>query len=352
MAKRRVIFNYLPRRLFTMEANNKVMIVALGNPLLDISVNDEDASLLKKYNLTQGNAILAGEEHKALYTDLWANPSHQTSAGGSAMNTIRCANFMMKGKYPGSCAYLGCIADDATGQQMEKDTKEEGLTGYFAKTTEANTGACAVLVQNKERSLVADLGACLKYPTEHLKQTLGFLESAKVFYVASFFISSNFEALIQYADFANTKGKKFAYNLSATFLIDMHQNEMKQIFNYVDILFGNEDETAHFGKVHGIEGGNKEIATWLAKYEKKNKDKRIVVTTQGKEPTLVTIYDHAADKLETLEFPVDLLENDKIVDLNSAGDAFAGGFLTEIALGKSVEDAVKAGQWCSKMIIQ
>lgn len=335
-----------------MDAQNNILIVGIGNPLLDISVSDEDGSLLKKYGLTQGNAILAGEEHKQLYEDLWANPKHETSAGGSAMNTIRCANFMMKTKYPGSCAYLGCIADDVTGQEMEKDAKAEGLVPFFAKTNEAHTGACAVLVQNKERSLIADLGACLKYPTEHLTQTLAHLESAKVLYVASFFISSNYEALLKYAEFANLKGKKFAYNLSATFLIDAHQEEMKNIFKFADIIFGNEDETAHFGKVHGIEGGNKEIATWIAKYEKKNKDTRIVVTTQGKEPTLVTVFDHANDKLETLEFAVDLLPQEQIVDLNSAGDAFAGGFLTEIALGKSLEQAVKAGQWCSKMIIQ
>ena len=116
-----------------MQANN-ILIVAAGNPLLDISVNDEDASLLNKYGLTQGNAILAGPEQKPLYDELWSNPAHQTSAGGSAMNTVRCSNFMMKGQYPGSCAYIGCIADDTAGKQMEKDTTEEGLTTFFAKT--------------------------------------------------------------------------------------------------------------------------------------------------------------------------------------------------------------------------
>ena len=127
---------------------------------------------------------------------------------------------------------------------------------------------------------------------------------------------------------------------------------MKKIIPYGDIIFGNEDETAHFGKVHNIDGGNKEIAAAISKMDKKSKGKRTVVTTQGKNPTLVTTFDHDTQELVCNEYEVDLLPGDKIVDLNSAGDAFVGGFLTKIALGNTLEEAVKAGQWCSKMIIQ
>jgi sugar/nucleoside kinase (ribokinase family) len=54
-----------------------------------------------------------------------------------------------------------------------------------------------------------------------LRDNLANLETAQVLYVASFFITSNVDALYEYADYANQKGKKFAFNLSATFLIDM-----------------------------------------------------------------------------------------------------------------------------------
>ena len=34
-----------------MEAADKVLIVGIGNPLLDISVNDDNGALLEKYGL-------------------------------------------------------------------------------------------------------------------------------------------------------------------------------------------------------------------------------------------------------------------------------------------------------------
>lgn len=205
-----------------MEAESKVLIVGIGNPLLDISVNDNDCALLNKYDLQEANAILAEEKHKPMFEEMWKNPDHQTSCGGAAMNSLRCSNFMMKAKYPGSCLYIGCIADDERGQQMESDAKGEGLDTLWAKTDETYTGACAVLIKDQERSLVADLGACLKYPTQHLKDNLAKLDSAKIFYLTSFFISSNFEALELFASYANEKQIPFAFNLSATFLIDIH----------------------------------------------------------------------------------------------------------------------------------
>ena len=42
------------------------------------------------------------------------------------------------------------------------------IYGVFAKTDELGTGTCAVLVNGKERTLCANIGASAKYPTQHL----------------------------------------------------------------------------------------------------------------------------------------------------------------------------------------
>ena len=64
------------------------LLVCLGNPLLDITVND-DGSLLQKYELKSNNAILAEEKHKPLYQDIVDNFDVEYIAGGAAQNTAR-----------------------------------------------------------------------------------------------------------------------------------------------------------------------------------------------------------------------------------------------------------------------
>lgn len=87
--------------------------------------------------------------------------------------------------------------------------------------------------------------------------------------------------------------------------------------------------------------------------EKVNQDHpRYVIITQGQDPTVVVKFDpKTPDDLKCDEYPVILLPKEKLVDTNGAGDSFVGGFLAEIALGKSTEKAVAAGQYCASEII-
>ena len=64
------------------------LLLGIENPLLDISavVNPE---LLAKYGLKANDAILAGDEHKALYSELISSYKVQYIAGGACQNTCR-----------------------------------------------------------------------------------------------------------------------------------------------------------------------------------------------------------------------------------------------------------------------
>jgi len=46
------------------------------------------------------------------------------------------------------------------------------------------------------------------------------------------------------------------------------------------------------------------------------------------------------------------IDQSKIVDTNGAGDAFVGGFLAGLALGKTLETAVLAGNTAGGIVIQ
>lgn len=56
--------------------------------------------------------------------------------------------------------------------------------------------------------------------------------------------------------------------------------------------------------------------------------------------------------LKVTEFAVDLIEDSKVIDANGAGDAFVGGFISQLALGKDIRACVNAGHYAAGVIIQ
>jgi adenosine kinase len=70
------------------------------------------------------------------------------------------------------------------------------------------------------------------------------------------------------------------------------------------------------------------------------------VFTQGAESTIVAV-DGVVEK-----YPVERLAKELLVDTNGAGDAFVGGFLSQLAQGKGIAECVRAGHWASRQIIQ
>jgi adenosine kinase len=73
---------------------------------------------------------------------------------------------------------------------------------------------------------------------------------------------------------------------------------------------------------------------------------RTVVITQGKDPTVVAVAGRARF------YPVIPVPAALLVDTNGAGDAFVGGFLSQVVAGKGVDEAVRAGNYAANTIIQ
>jgi len=68
------------------------------------------------------------------------------------------------------------------------------MTGNFDKSSGEKTGTCAVVVVNKERTLVANVSAAGKYSTDHLKNNMDTLARTKCVYTTGFFTLTNAEA--------------------------------------------------------------------------------------------------------------------------------------------------------------
>lgn len=322
------------------------VLMGMGNPLLDISAN-AGQDLLDKYDLKLDSAILAEDKHLPLYQELVQKYNVQYIAGGATQNSMRVAQWMLRDK-KNQVAFMGCVGNDDFGSQLEKCASEDGVLVHYMKDANAPTGTCAVLIKDGERSLVANLAAANNFKPSHLQteKAKEIIESAKVYYCAGFFLTVSVESLVQVAEHAMAHGKTFCLNLSAPFIVDFFGDQLATAMEYADFLFGNESEAATYAKKHNLGEDLKEVAVKLAAMPKKSPKPRTVVITQGSKSTIV-----ALNGVVT-EFFVEPLSADKLVDTNGAGDAFVGGFLSELVQGKDMEACVKAGHWAARYIIQ
>uniref|UniRef100_A0A7S1XXL6 Adenosine kinase n=1 Tax=Phaeomonas parva TaxID=124430 RepID=A0A7S1XXL6_9STRA len=331
---------------FTSNDETKILL-GMGNPLLDISA-EVPASVLEKYEVQAGNAVLAEAKHLPVYQDLVENHQPvQYIAGGATLNSIRVAQWMVG--EAGKSGYFGCVGKDEYGNTMESCAAADGVNVMFQKTEEEATGTCAVLVVESERSLIANLAAANKFTPAHLEgaETKAFYESAGVYYIAGFFLTVSVDSILTIGRHAAENSKPFCMNLSAPFLVQFFKEQMAACLPYCDFVFGNESEAATLGQEKGWGENLSEIALKLAAEPKASGTfPRTVVFTQGSEKTIV------AQNGVVTEFPVEPLARELLVDTNGAGDAFVGGFLSQLMKGKPIAECVRAGHWGARVIIQ
>ncbi|KAI9272531.1 Ribokinase-like protein [Sporodiniella umbellata] len=323
-------------------------LLALENPLLDIQCKPTE-ELLKKYNLKANDAILADASHQALYKEIVDNYEVNYVAGGAAQNTARGAQYFLP---PKSVVYVGCVSDDDFADTMKKAAEADGLTTRYEITKEAATGTCAVLITGHDRSLVANLAAAEKLQPSFIKKAENWklVEEAQYYYFGGFCITHDggYESAIAVSEHAAKNNKSFALNLSAPFLSQFFKERLDAVIKNTDVLFGNEDEARTYAKQMnwGTEDVQ-EIAQKLSLLEKSNDTPRLVVITQGAEPTITAL------GTLTHSYSVRKVQPAEIVDTNGCGDGFCGGFMGLYAQGVSdPARCVQAGHYLAHLVIQ
>ncbi|XP_069741380.1 adenosine kinase-like isoform X2 [Narcine bancroftii] len=337
------------------------LLFGMGNPLLDIcAIVDKD--FLDKYGLKTNDQILADEKHKELFDELVKKFKVEYHAGGSAQNSVKVAQWMIQQPHK-VATFFGCIGRDKFGDLLKKKAEEAHVDAHYYEQSEQPTGTCAACITGDNRSLVANLAAANCYKKErHLdhKENWQLVEKAKVYYIANlwnrtlhwiivgFFITVSTESILKVATHVSENNKILGLNLSAPFISQFFKEDLMKIFPYVDILFGNETEAATFAREQGFETEDiKEIAKKVQSLPKENKKRqRIIVFTQGKDDTIVATADHVT------AYPVLDIKQDDIVDTNGAGDAFVGGFLSQLLYGHPLEECIRGGHYAANVIIR
>lgn len=330
------------------------IILGMGNPLLDISATVGD-DVLTKYKLESNNAILAGDEHQPLYKELTDSYSPDFIAGGATQNSIRVAQWMLQSEK--ATSYFGAVGSDDYSEKMTKCSVADGVNVQYFKNADVPTGTCAVLINGKNRSLVANLAAANTYPIAHLKEDAQWnvATKAEIYYISGFFLTVSAESMMTVARHAKEAGKTFCFNLAAPFLIQVPPffESMKALFPYVDVLFGNEDEAETLAKAMGWGEGLDitAIARKIAELPKEGSKPRTVVITHGSKATAVVIAEGGKVASEDA-YPVIPIAASDIIDTNGAGDAFVGGYLAGLAAKDEVKECVNKGHYAANVIIQ
>uniref|UniRef100_A0A3B3SJX6 Adenosine kinase n=1 Tax=Paramormyrops kingsleyae TaxID=1676925 RepID=A0A3B3SJX6_9TELE len=304
-----------------------------------------------RYGLKPNDQILAEDKHKELFEELVKKFKVEYHAGGSTQNSIKIAQWMIQ--EPRKVAtFFGCIGKDKFGDILKKKAAEAHVEAHYYEQSEEPTGTCAACITGDNRSLVANLAAANCYKKEKhldLDQNWALVMKAKIYYIAGFFITVSPESILKVAKHASEKNKIFALNLSAPFICQFFKKSLMEVMPYVDILFGNETEAATFAKEQDFKTEDiEEIAKKAQSLPKENESRqRTVVFTQGKRGTVVA---KGSDKVVT--FPVVEIDQSEIVDTNGAGDAFVGGFLSQIVQERPLEDCIRAGHYAANVVIR
>jgi len=319
------------------------VVCGLCNPLLDISA-DTTQEELDRYGLVMNNAILAEEKHLPLYEDLKSrNPLYV--AGGATQNSIRVAQWMLP---PGSTNFLGCIGNDAFGEQLSKCLQADGVGEHYMRDAKAATGTCAVLVKDKERSLCANLGAANNFNESHLQveSVSRVWQGASFYYMSGFFFTVSQPSIMTICRHAYAHNKTVAINLSAPFIPQFFGAGIAEAMPYVDIVFGNESEAAAYGAASDTKDVEA-VARMIAELPKQGGKKRVCVITQGSERTIVC---EAGEPTVYVDVPP--VPSEEIVDTNGAGDAFVGGFISQYVQGLPLRRCCEAGNYTAGQIIR
>ena len=324
------------------------ILFGMGNPLLDISA-DVPSSYLEKYSLKPNDAILAEEKHLPIYNEIISEHQPvQYIAGGATQNTIRVAQWMIG--VPQATSYIGCVGKDEFGKKLRQQAENDGVRVHYLEDETRATGTCAVLITEKVRSLVANLAAANHYNKDHLMDPLNWslVEKARYAYISGFFLTVSPESILEVGKHCSETNKYFMMNLSAPFIPTFFKDPLMNAMPYIDILFGNEAEADALTKSLSLGVSDiKEIALKVAALPKVNLSRqRIVIFTQGPNPVLL-----CRDGTVT-EYPILPIKEEEIVDTNGAGDAWVGGFLSQLVNEKSIEDCIRGGNYAANVIIK
>ncbi|GFX24223.1 adenosine kinase [Trichonephila clavipes] len=329
------------------ETNERVRLLFVGSPLLDISIKTEEETL-RHYGLKRDDCIIARENHDTLFQKIFRNPDSKLAAGGSAQNAARIAKWVVKDK--GEVAFAGCTGCDEYEAWMKSKLETEGVLPLYVRIPEASTGVCACLLsRDGERSMCCRQGAAALFSTDHLK--LDFvrsnLERTQCIFVEGYFIVHSPNVVYTFAE-NRLPSQIFSLSLSAEYVCRSHWKALLRVIPKVDILFGNEAEVTTLATAMGGRDDftmDESVKLIHRLQTSETTHSRLFIVTRGSKPLIAV---QGSDEYQVF----DIRPVDNVVDSVGCGDALSGAFLAEYVQSQDLVSAIHAGIEAARQIIQ
>ena len=301
-------------------------LICVGNAIIDILVKVED-SFLKSNDLIKGSMSLVNNEE---FDNIFSKISeYKIESGGSAANTA-----VGYSSFGGNSIFFGSIGKDNFGLSFQKDLNDIGIQFLSSEDNllNAKTSKSLVLISpDGERTMCTHLDASVSLSLNNFDQSI--FENDSILYLEGYLFDKNEtkQAMIDLCEIARNKGSLICLSLSDSFCVERHTKDfLLLIKNYVDILFGNDQEINVL-----LNGKEKEKISSIVEIA--------VVTNGSKGANILTAND-------IIFIPP--IAGLNVIDTTGAGDLFASGFLFGFSKKLPLFDCGKLATQGASHIIQ
>ena len=310
--------------------NATMDVVAIGNALVDVLANADDA-LLAEHGMVKGSMDLIDTERaERIYAAM--GPGIEIS-GGSAANTMAGV-----ASFGGRAAYIGRVNRDQLGTVYAHDLRAAGVVFDQPPATDGlPTGRSLILVTpDAERTMNTYLGASAELRAEDVDVDL--IRGAAVTYLEGYLWDSPAaqEAFQLAASVAHDAGRKVALTLSDGFVVDRHRDTfLSLISGSVDILFGNATEIEMLF----------EVDSFAAALDHAKHHCDIAAITRGADGSVLLAGD------DVVEVPIEPIPGGAVLDTTGAGDLYAAGVLHGLVQGRDLHTCGRLGGLAAAEVI-
>jgi len=295
-------------------------LAGIGNAIVDVITRVSDDTL-KELQISKGVMQLI-DQQQAEYL-LAQMLECEQSAGGSVANTLVGASQLGL-----RTAFVGRVQDDALGQFCVADTTQAG-TDFVNDPVAMGvlpTSRCLIFVTpDGERSMNTYLGISAELGPDDVNETI--LAGSEWALLEGYLYdkAAGKAAFTKAAQACRSTGGRVGITLSDPFCVDRHRDDFQGLVRtHMDFAIGNSEEWLTLYNTRDLTAALQQAA----------QDCALVVCTRSGDSVLLL------QDGQTVEVPV---QKTTPVDATGAGDQFAAGLLTGLALGKSLEQAGAMG---------
>lgn len=301
-------------------------VLGIGNALVDALIFTPNDNIINEFSLAKGGmTLIEAEAYKKIASRI-EKMEKTLRTGGSAGNALLAVAAL-----GGEATFIGKRGRDANGLFYAQERGAQGVTPMALYHEELPTGvAHTFIAPDGQRTFATYLGAAVTMTAEELCPE--WFEGASFFFIEGYLVQNH--SLIETAvDMARAAGAKVCLDLASWNIVEEELPFFQHLLSKTDIVFANEEEAvAMTGKAgeEALQVLAAQCPTAIVKLGAKG-----AIAQQGH-----------------LRAEIPATACDKVVDTTGAGDFFAGGFLYQQAMGRSLHDSLLLGAACAAAVIQ